>query len=112
MDKINNFQRLRNQAKTLYGIEVDTCFQSVISILNRVQRAYKEMALDCERKGLERELSPKMIKEFRDLMYDSGEDDCINKELLETIKEIEYNLKDVYTEKNIKWKKLSQRTKK
>lgn len=98
-DVIDNFQKLRNKSKTYYSKEIEDCFMDVISIINKINSAVRQIIQDVAFDDRE------FYKELKKILIGKDNDE-INNKLQNVVKEIEHNLKPIYKTKAITWKKL------
>lgn len=98
-EKINEFQHLKNKARTLFSEDLTQYFLDIIGVINRLNGALRENAAREFDDGRE---YPKMLDE---MIYQQKNDE-INHKLEQIIKEVEYNLKPLYASKIIKWHKI------
>ena len=107
IDEIQTFQKLCNKAKVLYSQEIEDCFLEVIKIIANIQNACRTIiSLTNNDKGLNED-DGDFIKELKEKIYEQADNDTINTKLQNIINEVEYNLKPIYEESTIKWKKIN-----
>lgn len=97
MDIFLQFQKLKNKAKVNYGNVLDESFREIISIINEIKTASRNLYKDCEKE----DSAYDTIQENRNIIYQS-EDDDINKKLDKAIKTTENYLKPLYNVKSSK----------
>lgn len=105
-DKLQKFQELRNKAKIFYSKEIENCFFEVNKIINLFRQACKEMINSRLDEDIDIGNRESLLKEYSEILYNTGKNDVINMKLNKIIAEVEYNLRPIYETKMIKWKKL------
>ncbi len=106
MDQIIYFQNLKNKAKVFYSSDIEACFVEIIRIINEIQDACQTLGSEYGKEKDERSYSRKDIKELETIISIKAIDDPINPKLEQIITEVEYNLKPLYENKKMKWKKI------